>query len=59
MADDEDRVTTLCPRCGKPIVWSVQPFDDGEQLEVSGGGVSHTGAGAVSRQRVSTVSTLV
>ena len=36
MQDDERKVTTFCPRCGQPIVWSVQAFDGGEQLEVSG-----------------------
>ena len=35
MPDESRAVTTCCPRCGKPIVWSVQPFAGGEQLEVS------------------------
>ena len=36
MADGPRTVTTFCPRCGKPIVWSVTPFPGGEQLEVTG-----------------------
>ena len=36
MQDQPREVTTFCPRCGKPIVWSVQPFAGGEQLEVTG-----------------------
>ena len=35
MPDDTREVTTFCPRCGRPIVWSVRPFEGGEQLEVS------------------------
>jgi hypothetical protein len=36
-APDEPReVTTFCPRCGQPIVWSVTPFVGGEQLEATG-----------------------
>ena len=36
MADEPRQVTTFCPRCGQPIVWSVTPFAGGEQLEVAG-----------------------
>lgn len=40
MQDDERKVTTFCPRCGQPIVWSVTPCPagarGGEQLEVTG-----------------------
>ena len=36
MQDDERKVTTFYHRCGKPIIWSVQTFTGGEQLEVSG-----------------------
>ena len=35
MPDESRAVTTFCPRCGRPIVWSVQPFEGGEQLEVA------------------------
>ena len=37
MPGEESRqVTTFCPRCGRPIVWSVTPVaGGGEQLEVS------------------------
>ena len=34
--DAPREVTTWCPRCGRPIVWSVTPFPGGEQLEVTG-----------------------
>ena len=36
MADEPREVTTCCPRCGKPISWSVTPIPGGEQLEVTG-----------------------
>jgi hypothetical protein len=36
MQEDDRTVTTFCPRCGKPIVWTVTPFAGGEQLEVTG-----------------------
>jgi hypothetical protein len=36
MREEPRQVTTFCPRCGKPIIWSVPAFADGEQLEVSG-----------------------
>jgi hypothetical protein len=36
MQEDERKVTTFCPHCGKPIVWSVRPTARGEQLEVTG-----------------------
>ena len=35
MRDEPDRVTTFCPRCGKPIVWSARPVEGGEALEVA------------------------
>ena len=35
MPDEPRAVTICCPRCGRPIVWSVQPFAGGEQLEVA------------------------
>ena len=35
MQDEPREMTTFCPRCGRPIVWSVRPFEGGEQLEVS------------------------
>jgi endogenous inhibitor of DNA gyrase (YacG/DUF329 family) len=34
MREDPRQVTTSCPRCGSPIVWSVQAFEGGEQFEV-------------------------
>ncbi len=34
MADDEGRVTTFCPRCGKPIVWGIFTRGGVEALEV-------------------------
>jgi hypothetical protein len=36
MRDEPRQVTTFCPRCGSPIVWSVQAFAGGEQIEVAG-----------------------
>ena len=36
MQEEQRTVTTFCPQCGKPIIWSVQAFPGGEQLEVSG-----------------------
>ena len=37
MHDDERTVTTFCPRCGKPIVWSGTDVNqDTMQLEVAG-----------------------
>jgi hypothetical protein len=36
MAEEPQQVTTFCPRCGSPIVWSVTPVEGGEQMEVTG-----------------------
>ncbi len=36
MQDDAREVTTFCPHCGRPIVWSVTPVPGGGvQLEVT------------------------
>jgi hypothetical protein len=36
MRDEARQVTTCCPRCGSPIIWSVRAIAGGEQLEVAG-----------------------
>jgi hypothetical protein len=36
MREEPRTVTTFCPRCSSPIVWSVTPVFAGEQLEVTG-----------------------
>ena len=34
---DEDRVTTFCPRCGKPIIWQrTVTGPDSDELKVVG-----------------------
>ena len=30
MVDDEGRVTTFCPRCGKPMVWARRRVPSGQ-----------------------------
>ena len=35
--DDDRKVTTFCPRCGKPLVWRATGLgDDARSLEVVG-----------------------
>ena len=36
MRDGAREVTTFCPRCGRPIVWSVARVPFGADMEVAG-----------------------
>ena len=36
MQDDERKVATFCPRCGKPLVWTARLVPNGDALELTG-----------------------
>jgi hypothetical protein len=36
MADEPRQVTTFCPRCGQPLVWSARDEPNDHALELTG-----------------------